>query len=265
MQSLSLRSAPAAALGAFFLAMLLPLPPLFADDAAPGDVATMASELSALRGQVEAQSQELEAVREAQRAELRALATQRSDLELAIRREELHQAQLAEALAAQRAEADPRAADDALIPPLTEAIAQLRAGIEGGLPYRTPERLESLDALARQLGDGSLPPPQAASRLWQLVEDELKLSRENAVDRQIRQIGGEDHLAEVARLGMVSLYFRTEDGRLGRAAPRQGGWAWEVLTSPGDVAQVDDLFDALRKQIRVGAFEVPAALPEARR
>ena len=104
MQSLSLRPAPAAALGAFFLAMLLPLPPLFADDAAPGDVATMASELSALRGQVEAQSQELEAVREAQRAELRALATQRSDLELAIRREELHQAQLAEATRRAQAE-----------------------------------------------------------------------------------------------------------------------------------------------------------------
>lgn len=246
---------------------------LLAEGAAEGDVeraadvGAMASQLAALRGSVDALSQELAAAREDQRAEQRALAAQRADLELAIRREELRRDQLQRAVDEQRAAVAAQGSEGAaLMPPLREAMAQLEGAIRRGLPYRVDERLAALAELEGALSRGTLPPAQVASRLWQLAEDELKLSRENAVDRQIIALGGEERLVEVARLGMVSLYFRAEGAggvEVGRAAPGPAGWRFETLTDPAAVAQVEALFDALRKQIRTGYFEVPAALVAA--
>lgn len=253
-------------------ARLLPLlflmhsSPIAAQDAAPseGDIQHFAETLADLRDNVEGLSSDLEEKKADLNGELRNLAGQKADTEIALRREEARLEQLAQAtdgvIADSRAQS---AGSDALIDPLHRAIDDFKATISGGLPYRVSERLEALDTLKSQLEGGLLSVPEISSRLWQLAEDEMRLTRENMVDRQVITLDGADQLVEVARLGMVSLYFRTEGGAVGRAVQRDGGWAYQIFEGRTEKAQVNAIFDALQKQIRTGFFELPPALPEA--
>ena len=100
-------------------------------------------------------------------------------------------------------------------------------------------------------------PQRAAAQTWQFVEDELRLTRESAMDRQVVPFEGSEHLAEVARIGMIAMYFRTGEGQVGRAVLRDGQWAFEAFASAADIERVDNVFDALTKQIRQGWFELP--------
>ena len=78
-------------------------------------------------------------------------------------------------------------------------------------------------------------------------------------------LDGQEVLADVARVGMVLLYFRAPDGRTGRAVHEREGWRWvayDASTPSGreQDLQVRALFDALAKQIKGGFFHLPNAL-----
>jgi len=77
------------------------------------------------------------------------------------------------------------------------------------------------------------------------------------------RVAGEELLVDVARVGMTMLYFRTKDGRFGRAIKGAQGWSYRLFERPEQREQVALLFDALKKRIRVGFFELPNALPPA--
>ena len=87
------------------------------------------------------------------------------------------------------------------------------------------------------------------------------LASQSALDRQIITLNGQEVLADVARLGMVSLYYRTDQGEVGRAVRDGEGWRYEPVTDEAARLQLVDLFDALSKQVRVGFFLLPAAIP----
>ncbi|MCB9765529.1 MAG: DUF3450 family protein [Alphaproteobacteria bacterium] len=231
------------------------------------DLDRFAERLSTLRGDVEALSTELDLTKEDLRGRLRALDAQKADLQVRVRQEELRLEQLEQALEREREvrEVD-AAASAALAPSVRASVAAVRASVQRSLPFRLSERLAELDKLEVALDDGSMTPREVASRLWSFTEDELRLARENAIDRQVITLDGEETLVDVARLGMVALYFRADDGRVGRAVPQgEGRWAWQAYTSEDDQRRLADLFDALAKQIRVGWFELPAAFPEVQR
>src|SRR5690606_29294078 len=90
-------------------------------------------------------------------------------------------------------------------------------------------------------------------------EDEFRLTRENGLFSQTISLGRERVLADVVRLGSMALYFRTQDGRVGLAQRAADGWRFVVEDDAADRARIDALFDALRKQIRQGWFELPLA------
>jgi hypothetical protein len=48
---------------------------------------------------------------------------------------------------------------------------------------------------------------------------------------------------------------------VGRAARDGEGWRYEPVTDEAARLQLVDLFDALSKQVRVGFFTIPAAIP----
>ena len=70
-------------------------------------------------------------------------------------------------------------------------------------------------------------------------------------------------LVDIAKLGNAMMYIRTKDLQYGRAVPGPGGWRFERFSSNEDQERAARLFDSLRKQIRQGYFELPAALPPA--
>ncbi|PKM09840.1 MAG: hypothetical protein CVV15_07675, partial [Gammaproteobacteria bacterium HGW-Gammaproteobacteria-5] len=72
-------------------------------------------------------------------------------------------------------------------------------------------------------------------------------------------LGDERVLAEVAKIGSMALYFRTQDGRVGLAQLSADGWQFVPVSKRDDIARINTLYDALKKQIRQGWFELPLA------
>ena len=217
-----------------------------------------AAELAGLRREVETLSNQILLQKEDTRGRLKAIEAQKVEIEVQIRREELRLAQIE---GESKSRVDELAAHNAsvgsLSPALAESIAAVRASVAAGLPFRVTDRLAELDELSSQLNAGLVTPESGAARLWAFVEDELRLTRENALDRQIIPLPEGEVLAEVARLGMVALYFRTDGGQTGAAVRDGAGWRWQVFTTRDDSKAVETLFEKLRHGVRNGAFTLP--------
>ncbi|MFZ5478713.1 MAG: DUF3450 family protein [Myxococcota bacterium] len=217
-----------------------------------------AAELAKLRREVETLSSELVLRKEDLRGRLKAIEAQKMEIEVQIRREELRLAQIEGEAAARRTELAAHATrGDTLGPAVLEAIATIRASVEGGLPFHVGERVAELDQLRDQLNRGLVTPEAATARLWAFTEDELRLARENGLDRQTVALDGAEVLADVARLGMVALYFRTDGGVVGAAVRDGAAWRWQAFRSRDDQKAVEALFEKLRHGVRSGGFTLP--------
>lgn len=224
----------------------------------------LAEALIRLRGEVEQLNSELELLRQEQRTTLGGLAAQRADLQAQLERQQRSTRELAQRRdAAMEAAQAAGVAGQLLAPVLRTALDGLDAGIAAGLPFKRDERLGVVAELRAQLDSGALPPERAVNRLWALYEDELRLTRDNSLHSQPIPLDGERVLADVAKLGMVALYFRTSDGRLGHAQRSAQGWTFQRVEDPADIAAVAAVFDALGKQIRQGYFVLPGTVAGA--
>lgn len=220
----------------------------------------LAKRLIALRGEVEQLNTELDQSREEQRATLLGLAQQRAQLEADLSRQALAAREAADKLAAATvAREGAGVAGDTLKPILLDTITRLGASVESGIPFKIAERRAALDALRIDIESGRLPPHRAANRLWAFYEDEFRLARETGLFQQTITLDGAPVFAEVAKVGSVMLFWRTQDQRYGYA--RRAGQGYEfVVADATEAARVRALFDSLDKQIRQGFFELPNAL-----
>lgn len=223
---------------------------------------TLAERLITLRGQVDELQSELDVRREEHKNRMAYLTAQFSEIEASRDREQLRITQLETDLEEMRAEiAEAGVTSESLTPFLRNQIALLRAQVRGGFPFKVKERLAELDELETQLDNGVITAQRGVNRLWAFIEDEFRISRENAIYSQSIALEGENVLVDVAKLGSVMMYFRTRDLRYGRAVQTPQGWRFELLDNAKDQELVARLFDSLRKQIRQGYFDLPEALP----
>ncbi len=221
----------------------------------------LAERLIALRGEVEELNQELDVLKQEHRQQMQSLAAQRAELEATENRAQTQIKQLDQRLAENRDAAAVAGVDNAELKPLlTAAVANLRSYIQQGLPFKTDERLAELDELALQLETEAIPANRAANRLWAFFEDEIRITKENGIYSQTIDLGGQRLLADVAKLGSVMMYFRTEDERYGKVVKTADGWRFAVVDDAEGIASVQYLFDSLQKQIRQGYFEIPNTL-----
>lgn len=220
----------------------------------------LADRLIGLRSDVEQLNSELELLREEQRSTLAGLAAQRAELSASVDRQQLaaREAQRKLDEISERMQAA-GASGDALRPLIEQAVDALAAQVRAGLPFKQEQRLAELDEFRTQIGNGTLPPARAMNRLWAFFEDEFRLTRDNSLHSQTIALGDERVLADVAKLGTMALYFRTGDGRVGQAVADDRGWRFAIASEDTAVRQIRALFDALRKQIRQGYFELPLA------
>ena len=228
--------------------------------ATAGDVAAQAERLAALRADVEALSSELELEKDDLRSRLRAIEAQKVDLEVQIRREEMRLERLIAEEEGQKALLEDAQTADTLTPVVRDGIATFRSAVEAGLPYQPDARLDALTELESKLDEGSLTTEQVAARLWAFAEDERRLSRENTLDRQVITLDEGEVLVDVARLGMIAMYYRTPEGAYGQAVREGSGWGWSALEDPAEVEQLAALYDALTRGIHVGWFSLPSPL-----
>ena len=221
-----------------------------------------ATRLARLRAEVDELQERLDRARSAAGSERRSLQTQKADLEVLLNKEQLRQNTLKRMRARQLDEkrrAESRSA--LLVEPALAAAQRLRRLVEQTLPFRREQRHQAVDEIIESLRGPAADPAIAISRLWQLLEDEIRLTAESGLHRQVIVLDGRRLLVEVVHLGMGALYFRTQDGRFGWADAGGGkGYTFRLFSDEQRIAAVEALFDALRKQIRRGAFELPLAL-----
>ncbi len=236
---------------------------LFVSEAAADPAADLATSLVETRARVETLTDQLEGEKRSRAERSRALAARVADLEAELGREKLRLSQLDDAVARKKAELEAaRADDEALVPVFRAAVGLLSPVVAASLPFQRDARLKALAALEAQLDEGLLAPRDAVARLWAFVEDELRLTNDTGLYREPLRIDGTETLAEVVRLGTTAMYFRTTDDRVGTVRRVGREWRTSTLGDPEEKRRVLGLFDAYKKQIRVGWFTLPSALPE---
>ena len=223
---------------------------------------SLAEQLITLRGQVDELQNELNIRREEHKNRMAYLTAQLTEIEANRDREALRVEQLQSDLDEMRAEvADAGVSSEALMPFLLDQIAALRLQVSGGFPFKVQDRLNELDELETQLNTGVITAQRGVNRLWAFIEDEFRISRENAIYSQSIPLDGSSVLVDVAKLGSVIMYFRTRDLEYGKAIHGPNGWRFQLFESATERDMAARLFDSLRKQIRQGYFELPPALP----
>jgi hypothetical protein len=239
---------------------VLTAPNLLAQDATEA----LLNRLIQMRGQVDALQSELNIRREEHKNRMTYLTAQLTEMEASRDREALRVRQLEQELEQMRADiAEAGDTSDTLTPVVLQYQAMLYAQVRNGFPFKVQERLAELDEIEAQLNSGVITAHRAFNRLWAFVEDELRITRENAIYSQSIVLDGENVLVDVAKLGNAMMYFRTRDLQYGRAVDTGSGWRFEKFSSASDQQLVASLFDSLRKQIRQGYFQLPNALPQA--
>jgi len=231
---------------------------------APTNVDELATNLIQLRGEVEELQAKLDNKQETHKNRMASLAVQSTDLQTQLQRNAMELKQLAVSLtqAKQRASKDSIQGKD-LKPLVINAIAQLKQHIATGLPFKTQQRLASLNEISDQLELDLLPAHKAVNRLWAFVDDEIRLSRESGIYRQPILLGGSERLADIARVGLVGLYFQSGINEFGKVRKTANGWIFSVVHEDAQVNQIKALFDSLKKQIRSGYFQLPNSLAGA--
>jgi hypothetical protein len=229
---------------------------------AVADVEQLAARLAGLRGEVEDLARQLSSKSAESQDQLRALSRQRSELQLEQKREQTRAQKLSAAIAEQRTEIQAeKAKTDRVVPLYKDALRKVREYVKSTMPFRTKERLVALDKIDEQYKAGLITAPRALSRVWSFIEDEFRMTRENGLFKQTVVVDGRESLADVVRLGMVMMFYRTEDDEVGRALFKDGKWTYEPISGPEEQRAVHTLFTSFKKQIRVGYFELPNALP----
>jgi len=232
------------------------------DASAQDPTQALADRLIQMRGQVDELQSELNLKREEYKSRMSYLTAQLAEMEANRDREALRIRQLDQELTQIRDEvAAAGSTSESLAPIVAGFIEELRSEVEAGFPFKVGERVAELDEIEIQLNSGVMTAQRAFNRLWAFVEDELRITRENAIYTQSITLDGERLLVDIAKLGNAMMYFRTRDLKYGRAVETDSGWRFELLDSATDQELVARLFDSLRKQIRQGFFQLPNALP----
>ncbi|MEE2788549.1 MAG: DUF3450 family protein [Myxococcota bacterium] len=226
-------------------------------------VADLADALAKLRVEIETLTDDIQSRKRSHRERDRVHESQRAQLEAEIQREEIRVTQLEARKAVLTTRIDrARQAETTLEPIFSGAADALEKYIQQSIPFRRTERLAEIETLKARLASGTMTPALAMTRLWSLVEDEQRMSRDTGLFRDTLVLNGQRTLVDVVRFGTVGLYFRTGDNRVGRVVRSGNEWRTEFVDVPESQTAILRLFENFKKQIRVGFFELPNFLPE---
>ncbi|MEM6929529.1 MAG: DUF3450 family protein, partial [Myxococcota bacterium] len=240
-----MRTLLGAGLGLVAASLLAPALAVGADD----PLSTLAERLIELRGEVESLNDDIEQQQQEHRNRMSSLTQRRAELDAQIQRQDLEIKKLRKEIDTLRAESTGLSEEIATLEPaVTEASARLEAQVRSSLPYMTEERVADLTAVLRKMDAEEITAGRALNNLWTFFEDELRLARESEMFRQTILVDGEEQLADVVRLGMVMLFFRTGDERYGYAVRDGERWRY-AISSGSDRSRIEELFAAFEKQV----------------
>lgn len=221
-------------------------------------LSNLARQIAERRARVEMLSEQVARTREQYDERLRSLTAQIANTEIQIHRENLRLDQIYQDISAVRLKVETARGSTADVEPVVrEALEEYRRYIRRALPFQVDDRLAETDKLEAILDDGNLDPQTVLTRLWNTLQGEFRMAGESGLFRQTVTIAGEEQLAEVARLGMAMMYYKTFDGTYGYAAPDGTGWTYVPAINRDEEKEIEALFEALRRNLREGFFTLP--------
>lgn len=224
------------------------------------DISNVSSQLASLRLEVDDLQTEFTNKLAEQRTSLESLARQKVEIETTLRHRQTEITELQSEIGQMR-QRIPVDADEKEIRKNLQKLAEiLNNYVRESQPFLVTQRLKELDELSIDLDNADIPLYRIVNRLWSFASDEIRLTQESALHRQTLTLSGESVLAEIVRIGMMGLYFKTPDERYGMAVRSQSGWLFEVFEQPDEIKQTQILFEAFAKRIRVGRFALPNRL-----
>jgi hypothetical protein len=221
----------------------------------------LANNLIQLRGEVEDLQSELKILKSEHTNTMSYLNTRKTELQANVDRKNLKIKQTnTEMQKLQEKIKQMGAGSEQLIPQVEQLLLSMKDSLKSGIPFKQAERLSVIDEIQVKLAANQITSQNAINRLWAFIEDEIRLTRENAIYTQTIQLNGENLLVEVAKLGTVLMYFKTKDDQYGSVNRLENKWAYQLITDTQQAQMVATLFDSLKKQIRQGYFKLPLTL-----
>lgn len=235
---------------------------LFASGVMANNLENLAKSLAKIRGEVETLQTQLDTEKEKHSGRMTALASQLADLSVEERRQKLSIEKLQHSIEKMSANAkQAEQSGERLKPVLLAILSDYKRHIQSGFPFKAEDRMKTIIDLENNVNNQLIDPNKAVNQAWSLIEDEIRLSKENGIYQQTIPLDGEKVLVDIAKLGTVLLFFQTRDNQSGMAKrSADGGWKFEILEDTTEIEGVRILFDSLKKQIRQGYFEIPNPL-----
>lgn len=228
--------------------------------ASSASIDKLATKIVGLRSEVESLNTEHLALKTELTNELKAKGARAAQLESQMMSEEVRQKQILEKIKVLKKElTNVTGTTDEFKPFVLETIEKNIQRIESGIPFKTKGRLADINKIKEKLESGLMTSEAALGRLWAHLEDEMRLTRENALHRQVINIEGNEVLATVAKLGMVSLFFHTEDNTVGNIVfdKKSKSYSYMVVKKKDEKEAILNLVSGLKKQIRHGEYVIP--------
>jgi|ACQI01.1.fsa_nt_gi chromosome segregation ATPase len=220
----------------------------------------MSEKLIQLRGEVEQLNSEISFLKDEHKQEMNFLWTQKNETQSEIERNK----RVLERLTNDLQEAKQKSAEtgintEELLPEFKQAVLKVKTYIDQSLPFKQQERIASLLEIEEQVNQKLIPVQRGFNKLWAFVEDEIRLTKESGLYQSSVQVDGQDRkqLVDVARIGMMQMYFLTQENQVGMLTGSTGNWSYKMIDGADQQQQVTYLFESLQKQVRTGLFPLP--------
>lgn len=224
-------------------------------------MSNLAEELIKLRSEIESIHLDMEQEREQFRTQSSSLNLVKSDLMASNQRLESELAQIESKLNdIKEANAGENSSKPELEAFFAETKNKIQTYISGSLPFKKNERLAAVDNIAKSVEQGKVSLYRGLTKLWNLVEDEMRLQSDVALYKQTIKIDGSEQLVDIAKVGMIAAYYKTGNDQYGVIEKDGSEWVKTKLNGNAERNAAKDLFDNLQKQIRTGTFTLPSLL-----
>ena len=223
--------------------------------------AEMIQSIMKLRGDVEGLYSQIDANKDNYKSQMKSYAMQVADNEAQINRKDTAlKVANAEMKNLEKMIAEKGASGNDLSPMIVTALNNLATIIKAGIPFKVDDRIADIEKIKADLKSGNITQEKALSLTWASYDDVLRMTKEIGIFKQQINVGGEEKLAKVAKIGSVMLFFITPDEQMGYAKKSGDKYSFVAVDDTKSKKEIHDLFDALLKQIRTGYFNLPNAL-----
>ncbi len=221
------------------------------------DFKEMSERLIKTRREIEILNNDLEVLQKRQTSQFETLLSRRSELEITLKKERLKSIQLKEKKIALSLKISPK---KGLSPQeksfLSSWKVELERWVKNSLPIKMENRLADLNKIEEEIKMGDAF-HNILDHLWKFAEKEMSLVGHNKFEITDLDVNHKKIKAEIARLGLVSLAFKTPNQEYGFAKRNNGQWIFEIAKNSDEETAAKRLISKFKDKKYSGLYDVP--------